>query len=583
MRLPVAFPLLPLSMLFMIPFVVWNHFPPVMSFYAEWWAGILSVLAILSIVGSWGWRRPPESGYGLLGLVLLLAIQIALGLVADLPLAIVAMLYLLGGVALIAAVRQVAYRVGGEALVVTLAWALIVGGVLSALFAFHQVWPISSLLAGVVTAKGPNGATGNLGQANHLATYLGIGLVSVSYLLLKRKLGVVLALVLGGWLVVALSLTGSRSGWLYLLALVVLSVGWLNRRRSPEAKMLCLVAFAYVAWFIFLQWFLSDLARLVTASQRLAGEGGGLEIRWIYWRHAWEMFLANPMLGVGYQNFAWENFALLANDMEAGKVLPASLQLSTVNNAHNIFMHALAEFGLLGLLSVCLLVYWIIRQMIKSWNPERWWAWGVFSILGIHSLLEFPLWYGYWWAIFVVVLGVVEGPLLDEKAEWRSGLGLAVTLIVLAALAVVGSLGVKYPVLERVFAYGPERNPDYTSSHLQEDFAALQGAWFLDPWIAFAYSAVPIEADQPQAWPLQLHFNTVSARHWPNRGLLYRQVLLLGLNGEIDKAAALLRKVGTVHPDRLPIFLRQLEPFSTVNVGARQLHNQVRSMIREGS
>lgn len=573
-QLPAAFPLIPLSMLFLIPFMVWDHLPPMMSFYAEWWAGMLGILAILSVADGWGRWHLPKSGFAPLGLVLLIAIQVVLGRVADVPLALIAMLYLLGGVALIVTVRLVAYRLGSEMLVVTLAWTLVAGGALSALFAVQQVWSISTLLAGVVTAKGPYGASGNLGQANHLASYVGIGLVSVSYLLLKNKLRMIPALVLGGWLVFALGMSGSRSGWLYLFALAILSVGWLYVRRSPEAKRLALAALAYIAGFIFFQWLLSDTPRLVTASQRLVADGG-LEIRLIYWRHAFEMFLANPLLGVGYQNFAWENFAWVAKDLEKGIVLPVSLQAA--NNSHNVFLHVSAEFGLPGLLLVCLLVFWMFRQAIRPWNPERWWAWAVLSVLGIHSLLEFPLWYTNFWGVFVVVLAVLEEPLRDEEGE--RGRGLVVLPVVLAGLVVLGSLGVKYPVLERVFSYSPERNPAYTSAHLQLDFASLQGSWFLDPWIAFAYSAPPIEVGQPELWPLQLHFNTIAVRQWPNPGLLYRQVLLQGLNGEFDSAEALLERAGTVYPETLPVFLRQIKPFLKVSPGMRHLYGHTQSMI----
>lgn len=580
-QFPAAFPLVSLSMLFVIPFLVWNHLPPMMSFYAEWWAGMLSILAILSVADCWGRWHLPKSGYAPLGFVLVIAIQVVLGRVADLPLAVMAMLYLLGGVALIVAVRLLACRLGSEVLVVTLAWSLVIGGALSALFAIQQVWSISTLLLGVVTAKGSYGASGNLSQANHLASYMGIGLASVSYLLLKNKLRIIPALVLGGWLVLALGMTGARSAWLYLFSMVVLSVGWLYVRRSPEARKLALASFAYIAGFIFFQWLLSDTSRLVTASQRLAVDGGGLEVRLIYWRHAFEMFLANPLFGVGYQNFAWENFMLVAHDMEKGVVLPVSLQAA--NNSHNVFMHVLAEFGLPGLLLACLLVYWMFRQAIKSWNPERLWAWAVLSVLGIHSLLEFPLWYANFWAVFVVVLGVLEDPWRDEEEGRRRGFRLVVVPVVLAGLAVLGSLGLKYPMLERVFSYSPERNPAYTSTHLQLDFESLQGSWFLDPWIAFAYSATPIEIGQPKVWPLQLHFNTIAVRQWPNPGLLYRQVLLLGLNDELDSADALLERAGTVYPETLPIFLRQIKPFSKANPKIRHLYGRAQSMIKQAS
>lgn len=211
---PVALPLIPLAMLFVVPFVVWNHLPPVTSFYAEWWAALLGLLAVLAAPGLWGQWRLPQSSYAFLGLAGLMAAQPLVGQGGEYIQVLVSILYLFGGVALLLMARLLASQLGSETVVIILVWALVIGGALNTLFAVEQTWSFGSMLTEVVTARRAGGAYGNLAQTNHLASYLGIGLASVLYLIINNKIRLALALVLGCWLVFGLCLTASRSAWL---------------------------------------------------------------------------------------------------------------------------------------------------------------------------------------------------------------------------------------------------------------------------------------------------------------------------------------------------------------------------------
>lgn len=575
-RVPNSLPLMLLAMLFVVPFLIWNHAPPILSFHAEWWAAMLGLLVVLVSHKTWAAFPLPHSCFVLFGFSGLLVAQILLGVVSDISQAVLAVLYLIGAAVLLVVSRSLSAAFGAKKVVLYLAWGLVVGGELNALLSVLQKLPADSvLITGLSICTDGCGTSGSLGQANHLASYLALALASVLYLIASKNINFLLAIGLGMGLVIGLSLTASRSAWLYLCVFFVLSAGWKYGRHTREASRLVFTTVFLLIVFVSLQWLLSLMQGVSTATQRLASEGNGLEIRLAYWRHAWQMFVGNPLLGVGYQNFAWGNFELIAHDLAAGMALPSALYTSPTNNAHNLIAQILAEFGLLGLGVLGGGVYWIGGRLGAEWTSERWWMWAVLSILAIHSLLEFPLWYAYYLAVFVVVLGVMEGTEMVNLASAGKNVKIIVSSTVMLVAAALASTSIKYPAMERAYSYSPQRNPAYTAQQLQDDLASLQTAWFFDPWVAFVYSSSPVLTTQPQVWYTQLKFNSAVIKHWPNAEFVFRQVLLLALNNNLERAHDLLEKARAVYPDRMPAFMLQIESFAPFSLGARKFRDQL--------
>ncbi|MDB5894692.1 MAG: polymerase, partial [Rhodoferax sp.] len=67
-----------------------------------------------------------------------------------------------------------------------------------------------------------------------------------------------------------------------------------------------------------------------------------------------------------------------------------------LDNAHNLPLHLAVELGVPVAVGVCgLLVVLVVRA--RPWreaDPTRQLAWTVLALIGLHSLLEYPLWYG---------------------------------------------------------------------------------------------------------------------------------------------------------------------------------------------
>ena len=67
-----------------------------------------------------------------------------------------------------------------------------------------------------------------------------------------------------------------------------------------------------------------------------------------------------------------------------------------VDNAHNLALQLAVELGLPAAALLCgaVLVGVMWGAPWRERQPARQLAWGVLAIVGVHSLLEFPLWYG---------------------------------------------------------------------------------------------------------------------------------------------------------------------------------------------
>jgi len=191
-------------------------------------------------------------------------------------------------------------------------------------------------------------------------------------------------------LLFVLSLSGSRSSWLYLIAIAVLAM-WLYRSEATkDRKRLMVLAMMLVPGFVIAQ-LLAQLPWLaapepaITATERIFELVSGGSARFQLWGEAWAMFLDSPLLGVGYGQFAWNHFLLSAGAADASLA-------GLTNHAHNLFLQLIAEFGLVGgALLLAGIVIWIVGLRSERPTLELWWVVCILAIVGIHSLLEFSL------------------------------------------------------------------------------------------------------------------------------------------------------------------------------------------------
>ena len=166
-----------------------------------------------------------------------------------------------------------------------------------------------------------------------------------------------------GLFVMALVATSSRGGFLGLLA--VGAYCWLFSSRKLMSLFLgvCLVGLVLVAarqeyW-----------DRISTITDDKTTESGTAGQRMFTWGIGWEMFLANPILGIGQGNFAWTIGEYLGGRTWQTKSLAG-------RQAHSLYFTLLPELGLVGVLIFGSMVYFNLRdariKVLSSWSgPSR--------------------------------------------------------------------------------------------------------------------------------------------------------------------------------------------------------------------
>ncbi|OYD48023.1 Wzy polymerase domain-containing protein [Acidovorax kalamii] len=296
-----------------------------------------------------------------------------------------------------------------------LAAGLLLAALLGSVIGLVQYFAGDVGLSPWVQASTPGQAIGNLRQRNQQASLLSLGVWALLWILAQiqarldagGKAAQVQEVLLGGgrpwpaWLVgillawgMALLATGSaatasRTGalqWLVVLGLLILwraSCGRVALGLSL-AGVLLYVAAAWLLPRLLLEWTGFTMDGLFT---RILDEEQACTSRRALWANVLHLIAEKPWLGWGWGELDYAHYVTL---------FPGVRFCVLLDNAHNLPLQLAVELGLPVAVLVCATVgVWMVRA--KPWresDPVRQLAWGVLAIIGVHSLLEFPLWYG---------------------------------------------------------------------------------------------------------------------------------------------------------------------------------------------
>jgi len=235
-------------------------------------------------------------------------------------------------------------------------------------------------------------AVGNLRQPNHLGTLLLWALIALVALSSLGKLRNGVTWALGLLLLLAVVLTGSRTG---LLGVAVLAAwGVLDRRLPRRNRMALMTAPLWLAalWVAIAAW-AHVTGHAFGSEGRLSwGHGDISSSRFAIWSNALSMIGNDPWTGVGFGEFnaAWTLTAF------------PDRPIAFFDHTHNLPLQLLVEMGLpLGALVIALLLVALIQAGRRAWGCDgdegvvRRAAFMVVLMIGVHSMLEYPLWYSY--------------------------------------------------------------------------------------------------------------------------------------------------------------------------------------------
>lgn len=351
-----------------------------------------------------------------------------------------------------------------------LAWGLLLASVLSTVIALTQYFGVSKAL-GSLAAHSQGQVFANLRQRNHFASLTTLGVLSLVWLSAHgtpKRFPRRLMWPLGLLLLTGTAVAASRTGVVQLMALVGLAICWRGQASARILRRL-LLAIALFAAILLAQFAWSTPGQGASLLMRLMGDAPDCHGRRMLWANLLDAVAQRPWLGWGWHELAYAAYASNGRPRFC----------AVVENAHNLPLHIAVELGLPAALAFCLVCVWAVVRS-KPWadtNPPRQLGWGVLLLIAIHSMVEYPLWYGP----FQMVLGLGLGLLLhtSEPALRISRLALLTTGVFFMGTAAyvhsdyrrVSQLFV--PIASRPASFGDEALAKAKESWLFRDLAGF--------------------------------------------------------------------------------------------------------------
>jgi O-antigen ligase len=350
-------------------------------------------------------------------------------------------------------------------------WMVAAG--LSAVIGLLQYFGETGWLGVWANHSGPGEAFGNLRQRNQFASLMNVGLAALLWWVAQAspqgagrptwQISLALALLLGA----GNAASASRTGLLQLLLVAALSLYWQHRARrhgaSNQARsalpwILLATGLAYVLAAWLLPWLLGLDPTQTSALARLRAGDAICSSRLTLWRNVLFLIGEKPWLGWGWGELDYAHFITL---------YPGARFCDILDNAHNLPLHLAVELGVPLALLLCGGGLWLARraQPWRELDPTRHLAWAVLAVILLHSLLEYPLWYGP----FQMATGLGVWLLLPmSKREHRTLAPYLQATLAGMLLTFCAAAGWQYHLASQIYLPPEQRAPAYRDNTLEK-------------------------------------------------------------------------------------------------------------------
>jgi O-antigen ligase len=395
-----------------------------------------------------GWRRPSFP------LSLWIAAAALAGACVALPsLEAVSLFASLGVVLAMAGTTAAAPR---DAFVRAIALAWLISACANGLFALLQYFGLADALVPWVSSASIGEAFGNLRQRNQLATHMAIGLGALLWFVRQgwrwRRAIAPLAVLAAGS-----AASASRTGALEWLVLVALIAIW----RSPRWREQLAVGVAGLAIYVgsaVLLPFVLEQALGVTGPSvfaRFVSELG-CSSRRVLWSNVLHLIAQRPWSGWGWGELDYAHYMTL---------YPGERFCDILDNAHSLPLHLAVELGVPVAVVACAGLAWAFVR-IAPWREQdaaRQLGIVVAAVILLHSLLEYPLWYGPFQIAFGLALGLLWPAAESASSARRAN---ACAAIAVAALIAIGYAGWDYRRISQIYTAPEMRDAAYRDDPL---------------------------------------------------------------------------------------------------------------------
>lgn len=412
---------------------------------------------------------------------------------------------------------------------------------LSAVLGLVQYFGLAAAFSPWIDLAEAGEAFGNLRQPNQYATLCWIGgaIVVFGTLRLSRAGALSLLVLLAAGSAASVSRTGMVQG----LVLTLLAASWKHPRRGERLRLCAVAALAYFAATVLLPIAL-DAATGAMPARTLWGRIGGAagcSSRLVLWSNVLHLIAQKPLAGWGWGELDYAHFDTLYAGPRFCDIL---------DNAHNLPLHFAVELGVPAAVLLCAGgVWWAWRQ--RPWrevDAMRQLAWAIASLILLHSLLEYPLWYGPFQIAFGASLGwlLAREPAPAAAAPLRRP-ALATALVLLAATAYAAW---DYARVSQIYVQPQRRVPFWAGDTL----SVVRRSWLFSGQARFAELtlATPDRDNAQRLYPLSLDVLHYS----PEPRVIERAIESATLLGRDQEAVLLLARFRAAFPQEYETWRR---------------------------
>ena len=375
------------------------------------------------------------------------------------------------------------------------AWLAV--ALLSALLGLLQYFGATGPLEPWVNSTGLGEAYANLRQRNQFATLTNIGLAALLWWVAQggATSGVAgasprssplawrtwMPLAAAALLALGNAASSSRTGMVQLLLLTLLGVVWrASHWRQPAVRRVLLAAvLAYAVGAVALPLLVGMNLHASGMLARLQQGDSACGSRLTLWGNVLHLIAQKPGFGWGWGELDYAHFITL---------YPGRRFCDILDNAHNLPLHLAVELGLPLALALCGTGLWLTLRA-KPWrelDATRQLAWSVLALILLHSLLEYPLWYGPFQVAFglsVWLLWRHAPPLLPQRLRPFKPLAPVLpSLVAILIIVFVAYAAWDYQRVSQLYLSPKMRSEAYRAHPL----AKIQSSWLFQDQLRFA-------------------------------------------------------------------------------------------------
>jgi len=450
-----------------------------------------------------------------------------------------------------------------------LAWGVLAAGVINALVGLLQYGNLAEDLLPWITSPTAGRAWGLLRQRNQFGTSISLALVAALWLYAMGDSGrirssLVAAVVL---LIAATAASGSRTGLLQVVLISVAAgvVAWKERRIASDPIAVRrlpppLALLAILPLYFALNWLLPQLAAIGTPSKAIASAGAlvhrlqpaalGNESRLTLWHNVLSLIAERPLTGWGWGELSYAHFMA---------VYPGPRFPVLLDNAHNLPLHLAVELGIPAAVLICGGFLWLVISA-RPWrerDPNRLMAWGLVGVILVHSLLEYPLWYGPFQLVFGLCLGMLwparptEGSSPRSRKRWLPDRRRFQAFASIALLSFVVYAAWDYTRISQVYLPRDERLPPWQDDTLEK----VRDSWLFARQVDFAELTLTPVTHENAA---RMHALAERTLHFsPEPRVIVKLIESAELSGHDDEARLIAERFRVAFPRDYARWLRQ--------------------------